>query len=56
MIDGLRMIRRSGGICHPFTLAGAMAPVTITGAVTPSIAEALQRLPCFSMFNQAVPV
>ncbi|MAI59312.1 MAG: methyltransferase [Rhodobacteraceae bacterium] len=43
MLDGwMRMARRNQGlIVTPFTLAGAMAPVTMAGAVTQSIAEAL---------------
>ena len=43
MIDGwIRLAKKNQGlIVTPFTLAGAMAPVTIAGAVTQSIAEAL---------------
>ncbi|WP_421858254.1 trimethylamine methyltransferase family protein [Oricola sp.] len=43
MLDGaMRMARRGQPtIVTPFTLAGAMAPVTMVGAVTQSIAEAL---------------
>ena len=43
MLDGwMRMARRNQGlIVTPFTLAGAMAPVTMAGAVAQSIAEAL---------------
>lgn len=49
MIDGcLRMIRRGQAvIVTPFTLAGAMAPVTLSGAVTLSIAEALSAIALF---------
>ena len=49
MIDGcLRLIRRGQAvIVTPFTLAGAMAPVTMTGAVTLSIAEALAAIALF---------
>ena len=49
MIDGsLRLIRRGQAVfVTPFTLAGAMAPVTITGAVTLSIAEALSAIALF---------
>jgi len=49
MIDGcLRMIRRGQAVfVTPFTLAGAMAPVTISGAVTLSIAEALSAIALF---------
>ncbi|WP_412509245.1 trimethylamine methyltransferase family protein [Roseovarius sp. SYSU LYC5161] len=43
MLDGwIRMARRNQGlIVTPFTLAGAMAPVTMSGAVAQSLAEAL---------------
>lgn len=43
MLDGwMRMARRNQGlVVTPFTLAGAMAPVTMAGAVAQSLAEAL---------------
>jgi len=49
MIDGcLRLIRRGQAVVvTPFTLAGAMAPVTMSGAVTLSIAEALAAIALF---------
>ena len=49
MIDGcLRLIRRGQAvIVTPFTLAGAMAPVTMAGAVTLSVAEALAAIALF---------
>ena len=49
MIDGcLRMIRRGQAVfVTPFTLAGAMAPVTMAGAVALSIAEALSAIALF---------
>jgi trimethylamine--corrinoid protein Co-methyltransferase len=49
MIDGcLRLIRRGQAVVvTPFTLAGAMAPVTMAGAVTLSIAEALSAIALF---------
>ncbi len=49
MIDGcLRCIRRGQAvIVTPFTLAGAMAPVTMAGAVAQSIAEALCAIALF---------
>ena len=49
MIDGcLRMIRRGQAVVvTPFTLAGAMAPVTMAGAVAQSIAEALCAIALF---------
>ncbi len=49
MIDGcLRMVRRGQAVVvTPFTLAGAMAPVTMAGAVAQSIAEALCAIALF---------
>ncbi len=49
MIDGcLRMIRRGQAVVvTPFTLAGAMAPVTMAGAVAQSVAEALCAIALF---------
>ena len=49
MIDGcLRLARRGQAIVvTPFTLAGAMAPVTMAGAVAQSIAEALCAIALF---------
>ncbi|MEM1387487.1 MAG: trimethylamine methyltransferase family protein [Pseudomonadota bacterium] len=49
MIDGsLRCIRRGQAVVvTPFTLAGAMAPVTMAGAVAQSLAEALSALALF---------
>lgn len=46
MIDGALRCARAGQmvIVTPFTLAGAMAPVTISGAVALSIAEALSAI------------
>ena len=46
MIDGLiRLAKKNQGlIVTPFTLAGAMAPVTMAGAVAQSIAEALSAI------------
>ncbi|WP_028955960.1 trimethylamine methyltransferase family protein [Sulfitobacter sp. 20_GPM-1509m] len=43
MLDGwMRLARRNQGlVVTPFTLAGAMAPVTMSGAVAQSLAEAL---------------
>ncbi|SLN28149.1 trimethylamine methyltransferase family protein [Roseisalinus antarcticus] len=54
MIDGcLRLIRRGqAAMVTPFTLAGAMAPVTMAGAVTLSIAEALSAI---ALFQYVVP-
>ena len=49
MIDGcLRLIRRGQAVVvTPFTLAGAMAPVTMSGAVAQSIAEGLSAIALF---------
>ena len=46
MIDGALRMARAGQMVAvtPFTLAGAMAPVTMAGAVTLSIAEALSAI------------
>ena len=46
MIDGwIRLAKKNQGlIVTPFTLAGAMAPVTMAGAVAQSIAEALSAI------------
>ena len=57
MIDGsLRMIRRGQAVVvTPFTLAGAMAPVTMTGAVTLSIAEALSAIALFQYVKPGCP-
>ena len=57
MIDGcLRCARRGQAIIvTPFTLAGAMAPVTMSGAVTLSIAEALSAIALFQYVNPGIP-
>jgi trimethylamine--corrinoid protein Co-methyltransferase len=57
MIDGcLRMIRRGQAVVvTPFTLAGAMAPVTMAGAVTLSIAEALAAIALFQWVRPECP-
>ncbi len=46
MMDGwMRLARRNQGlVVTPFTLAGAMAPVTMAGAVSLSLAEALSAV------------
>ena len=46
MLDGwMRMARRNQGlVVTPFTLAGAMAPVTMAGAVAQSLAESLSAI------------
>ncbi|MBI1416279.1 MAG: methyltransferase [Limimaricola sp.] len=57
MIDGcLRCVRRGQAvIVTPFTLAGAMAPVTMAGAVTLSIAEALSAIALFQFVRPGCP-
>lgn len=57
MIDGcLRMIRRGQAvIVTPFTLAGAMAPVTMAGAVALSLAEALSAIALFQWVAPGCP-
>ncbi len=57
MIDGcLRLARRGQAIVvTPFTLAGAMAPVTMSGAVTQSIAEALCAIALFQYVAPGCP-
>ncbi len=58
MIDGaLRMARRGQPvIVTPFTLAGAMAPVTMAGAVALSIAEALSAIALIQYVVPGAPV
>lgn len=57
MIDGcLRLIRRGQAVVvTPFTLAGAMAPVTMAGAVAQSIAEALAAIALFQFVRPGCP-
>jgi len=57
MIDGcLRLARRGQAVVvTPFTLAGAMAPVTMSGAVTLSIAEGLSAIALFQYVNPGTP-
>ena len=54
MIDGsLRLVRRGQAVVvTPFTLAGAMAPVTMAGAVAQSLAEALCAI---ALYQYVVP-
>ena len=58
MLDGaMRMARRNQPtIVTPFTLAGAMAPVTMAGAVTQSIAEALAAIALLQAISPGCPV
>jgi trimethylamine--corrinoid protein Co-methyltransferase len=57
MLDGaMRMARRGQPvIVTPFTLAGAMAPVTLSGAVTLSIAEGLAAIALIQIINPGCP-
>ncbi|MEL6517578.1 MAG: trimethylamine methyltransferase family protein [Pseudomonadota bacterium] len=57
MIDGcLRLVRRGQAVVvTPFTLAGAMAPVTMAGAVALSIAEALSAIALFQFVRPGCP-
>lgn len=58
MIDGaLRCIRKGQAlIVTPFTLAGAMAPVTMAGAVAQSLAEALSAIALAQYVAPGCPV
>jgi trimethylamine--corrinoid protein Co-methyltransferase len=57
MMDGcLRCARRGQAVfVTPFTLAGAMAPVTMSGAVTLSIAEAISAIALFQYVRPGTP-
>ena len=57
MIDGcLRCVRRGQAVVvTPFTLAGAMAPVTTSGAVAQSMAEALSAIALFQWVAPGSP-
>ncbi|HSM19202.1 MAG TPA: trimethylamine methyltransferase family protein, partial [Hyphomicrobiales bacterium] len=58
MLDGAMRCARRGQpvIVTPFTLAGAMAPVTIAGAVTQQTAEALAAIALLQCLRPGVPV
>ncbi|PKP73831.1 MAG: methyltransferase [Alphaproteobacteria bacterium HGW-Alphaproteobacteria-6] len=58
MIDGALRLARAGQVVvvTPFTLAGAMAPVTMAGAVTLSIAEALAAIALLQYECPGAPV
>lgn len=58
MIDGALRLARKGQavVVTPFTLAGAMAPVTMAGAVTLSIAEALSAIALLQYVAPGCPV
>ncbi len=56
MLDGAMRLAKRGQptIVTPFTLAGAMAPVTMVGAVTQSIAEALAAIVLLQIIRPGV--
>ena len=58
MLDGwMRLARRGQGlVVTPFTLAGAMAPVTMAGAVAQSLAEALCAVVLAQIVRPGAPV
>lgn len=58
MLDGAMRCARRGQpvVVTPFTLAGAMAPVTIVGAVTQQTAEALAAIALLQCVRPGVPV
>jgi trimethylamine--corrinoid protein Co-methyltransferase len=58
MLDGpMRMARRGQPvIVTPFTLAGAMAPITIAGAVAQQVAEALAVIVLLQLVRPGAPV
>jgi len=58
MLDGwMRLARRGQGlVVTPFTLAGAMAPVTMSGAVAQSLAEALCAVVLAQIIRPGCPV
>ena len=57
MLDGAMRFARRGQpvIVTPFTLAGAMAPVTMAGAVVQSIAEALAAIALLQVVRPGAP-
>ncbi|MCH2076925.1 MAG: trimethylamine methyltransferase family protein [Rhodobacteraceae bacterium] len=57
MIDGCLRLARAGQalVITPFTLAGAMAPVTMAGAVAQSISEALAAIALFQYDSPGTP-
>ena len=58
MLDGAMRLARRGQpvIVTPFTLAGAMAPVTLAGAVTQAVAEALAAIALLQEIRPGVGV
>lgn len=57
MLDGAMRFARRGQpvIVTPFTLAGAMAPVTMAGAVVQSVAEALAAIALLQVIRPGLP-
>ena len=57
MLDGLMRMSKRGQptVVTPFTLAGAMAPVTMAGAVTLSLAEGLAAIVLIQMIRKGCP-
>jgi trimethylamine---corrinoid protein Co-methyltransferase len=57
MIDGLIRLSRRGQptIVTPFTLAGAMSPITLAGTVAQSVAEALSAIVLIQLVNPGCP-
>ncbi|PIV72650.1 MAG: methyltransferase [Rhodobacteraceae bacterium CG17_big_fil_post_rev_8_21_14_2_50_65_11] len=58
MLEGAMILARArqGVIVTPFTLAGAMAPVTMSGAVTLSLAEGLAAIVLLQYISPGCPV
>jgi len=58
MLDGLMAMAEAGQavIVTPFTLAGAMSPVTLAGAITQQNAEALAGIALTQIVNPGAPV
>ena len=58
MLEGAMLLAARGQpvVVTPFTLAGAMAPVTMPGAVALSIAEALAAIALLQVVNPGCPV
>ena len=58
MLDGAMRLARRGQpvVVTPFTLSGAMAPVTIVGAITQQNAEALAAIALLQTVNPGAPV
>ena len=58
MLDGLMEMAKSGQVAciTPFTLSGAMSPITIAGALTQQNAEALAGIALTQIVNPGAPV